>query len=171
MRRIVTAVRLTAELFSCARRAATLNFGVVRLRTQPAMPAPPDRPTLQREEHHMDVKRVERPAAASEHRSDRGVGAADGAGGATAVEPLEARRLFAVSIALEALVNASKLPANQSETAVAFDRNNPNRIFVSSNHGAFREPDQGPNDPIAEQGIFVSNSLDGGATWSPRVMA
>ena len=113
----------------------------------------------------MDVKRVERPAAAMEN------GSAFETAGAADVEPLEARRLFAIGLALETLVNASKFPANQSETAVAFDRTNNNRIFISSNHGAFREPDQGPNDPISEQGIFISNSLDGGATWNPRLLA
>src|SRR5206468_2134712 len=48
---------------------------------------------------------------------------------------------------------------------------NPNQLFMGSNHGAFTEPDQGPNDPISETGIFASYSLDGGTTWVPRVMA
>ncbi len=117
----------------------------------------------------MELKRVERHGAASVNRSAYDIGAAKA--GETTLEPLEARRLFAVSIALESLVNASKFPANQSETAITVDRNNPNRIFASSNYGAFREPDQGPNDPIAETGIFITNSLDGGATWNPRVIA
>jgi hypothetical protein len=68
-------------------------------------------------------------------------------------------------------VNASHFPANQTETTITASRTNPNWIFAAANHGAFREPDQGPNDPIAEQGIFTSHSEDGGATWVPRVIA
>lgn len=113
-------------------------------------------------------KRVERRSAASAVRSTR-----DGAtsGAASDVHPLEARRLFAVSMAFEGLFNASKFPGNQSETAIAIDRTNPNQLFGSSNFGAFREPDQGPNDPIAETGIFTTFSLDNGVSWTPRVLA
>lgn len=109
-------------------------------------------------------KRVERRSAASAVRSTR-------KGGASEVQRLEARRLFAVSMAFEGLFNASKFPGNQSETAIAIDHTNPNHLFASSNFGAFREPDQGPNDPIAESGIFTTFSLDNGLSWTPRVLA
>ena len=120
-------------------------------------------------------KRVERQSAASAVRSNRHVETAPAgsryAAAADPVQRLEPRQLFAVSLAFEGLFNASKFPGNQSETAIAINRTNPNNIFAASNYGAFREPDQGPNDPIAETGIFTTFSLDNGATWTPRVMA
>jgi hypothetical protein len=88
-----------------------------------------------------------------------------------AIVQLEPRTMFAVAMSFEGLVNASKFPGNQSETAVAINHANQNNIFISANYGAFQEPDQGPNDPIAETGIFTSFSLDGGVTWTPRVIA
>ena len=86
------------------------------------------------------------------------------------LQALEPRTLMAVNMNFEALVNASKYPGNQSETAIAINRANNNNIFAASNYGAFREPDQGPNDPISETGIFTTFSLDAGATWTPRVL-
>ena len=114
-------------------------------------------------------KRVERRNAASAHRPTRRRRAIIHPG--AVAQPLEARRLLSVSLTFDGLFNASRQAANQSETAITFDRSNPNAIFMSSNHGAFREPDQGPNDPILEEGIFTSYTLDGGLTWFPRIMA
>jgi hypothetical protein len=114
-------------------------------------------------------KRVERRRAASAHRPTRHRTAGFDPG--AVAQPLERRTMFAVGLTFDGLFNASKQAANQSETAITFNRSNPNALFMSSNHGAFREPDQGPNDPIAEQGIFASYSLDGGTTWVPRLLA
>jgi hypothetical protein len=127
----------------------------------------------------MQWKRVERRVAASAVRStfgrpaaaDPGATSRPGVQPAARVHPLEPRTLFSVSLAFEALVNTSKSPFNQSETAVAINPSNPNNIFVSSNSGSFFQADTGPNDPIAESGIFVSTSTDGGATWTARVIA
>ena len=114
-------------------------------------------------------KRVERRPAASAVRSGHH-GHTNGRRAAGEFQRLEPRTLFAVSLAFEGLVNASKYAGNQSETAIAINHVNPNNIFASSNYGAFKEPDQGPNDPIAETGIFTTFSIDGGATWTPRVI-
>jgi hypothetical protein len=114
-------------------------------------------------------KRVERRRAASAHRPTRQRTAGFDPG--AVAQPLESRTMFAVGLTFDGLFNASKQPANQSESAITFNRTNPNALFMSSNHGAFREPDQGPNDPILEEGIFTSYSLDGGTTWVPRLMA
>jgi len=84
---------------------------------------------------------------------------------------LEPRTLFSLGMAFEGLVNTAKFPGNQSETAIAINPANTNQVFISSNFGSFVEPDQGPNDPIAGDGIFTTFSLDGGATWTPRVIA
>lgn len=117
-------------------------------------------------------KVVGRRGAASAVRTTSGIGPSSASlVPAGEVQALEARTLFAVSMTFEALVNSSKSPGNQSETAIAISRTNPNHIFAASNYGAFREPDQGPNDPISESGIFTTFSLDGGATWTPRVIA
>ena len=117
-------------------------------------------------------KRVERQSAASAVRSARQNDPTVPAGAAAAaVQRLEPRTLFSVSLAFEALVNASQYPGNQSETAIAINKTNPNNLFAASNYGAFREPDQGPNDPISETGIFTTFSTDGGASWTPRVVA
>jgi hypothetical protein len=121
-------------------------------------------------------QRVERRPAASAVRSGRGNDQSPARlrtdfVGADAVLQLEPRTLFAVAMSFEGLVNASKFPGNQSETAVAINHANQNNIFIASNYGAFQEPDQGPNDPIAETGIFTTFSLDGGTTWTPRVIA
>ena len=91
--------------------------------------------------------------------------------GTADVHPLESRTLFSVSLAFESLVNVSKNPFNQSETAVAINPTNPNNVFVSANHGTFVTADTGPNDPIAETGIFTSVTTDGGVTWTPKVIA
>jgi hypothetical protein len=128
----------------------------------------------------MQWKRVERRRAASAVRSTFGrtptadlTGAASGSAthAAAAVQPLEPRTLFSVSLSFETLVNASKNPFNQSETAIAINPTNPNNVFMSSNHGAFVVADQGPNDPIAETGIFTSVTTNGGATWTTMVIA
>ena len=125
----------------------------------------------------MHRKLVERRSAASAVRSTSRVGPTSPAFASVRpapdvdVHPLEPRLLFALQASFEALVNASKFPGNQSETAIAFNRANPNQVFASSNYGAFKEPDQGPNDPISETGIFTTFSTDGGATWTPRVIA
>ena len=117
-------------------------------------------------------KRVERRSAASAVRSSRGFDLTGAASPAPAdVQSLEARTLFAVAMTFEALVNASKYPGNQSESAIAINRANPNNLFAASNFGAFKEEDQGPNDPISETGIFTTFSLDNGVTWTPRVLA
>ena len=124
----------------------------------------------------MHRKKVERRSAASAVRSTSGYDLSSEpftparGPSESVVQPLEPRLLFAVSMAFEGLVNASKFPGNQSETAVAINRTNPNNLFVSANYGAFREEDQGPNDPIAETGIFTSFSLDNGLTWTPRLI-
>jgi hypothetical protein len=128
----------------------------------------------------MQWKRVERRVAASAVRSTfRHLPPADlsaaaprpFAPGAADVHPLEPRTLFSVSLAFEALVNVSKNPFNQSETAVAINPTNLNNVFVSANHGSFVVADTGPNDPIAETGIFTSVTNDGGVTWTPKVIA
>jgi len=128
----------------------------------------------------MQWKRVERRSAASAVRSTLGqVRPADlpraafrsAAQPATHVQPLEQRRLMSVSLAFETLVNASKNPFNQSETAIAINPTNMNNVFMSSNHGAFVVADQGPQDPISETGIFTSYTTDGGATWNTNVRA
>src|SRR4051812_46577617 len=117
-------------------------------------------------------QRVERQPAASAVRSGRGNDQSPAQFiAADAVLQLEPRTLFAVAMAFEGLVNAAKFPGNQSETAIAINHTNQNNIFIASNYGAFQEPDQGPNDPIAETGIFTTFSLDGGTTWTPRVIA
>ena len=115
-------------------------------------------------------KRVERRSAASMVRTARGFDAAGADFQRAELQRLEPRVMFDVSMAFEGLFNASKFPGNQSETAVAINKANQNNIFASSNYGAFREVDQGPNDPIAETGIFTTVSLDNGATWTPRVL-
>ena len=119
----------------------------------------------------MSWKRVERRSAASAVRTARGFDVAAADSQPAQFQRLEPRVLFDVSMAFEGLFNASKFPGNQSETAVAINKTNMNNIFVSSNYGAFREADQGPNDPISETGIFTAFSLDNGATWTPRVLA
>jgi len=118
----------------------------------------------------MFLKRVERRSAASTVRTARDSEPTADSHRAE-FQRLEPRVLFDLSMAFEGLFNASKFPGNQSETALAINKTNQNNIFVSSNFGAFREVDQGPNDPIAETGIFTTFSLDAGATWTPRVIA
>ena len=88
-----------------------------------------------------------------------------------AIEPLEERRLMAVSLQFEGLVNASRFPLNQTETAIAVNRVDTNKIFLASNQGGFVGTDEGPNDPINESGLFVSRSSDNGTTWTPRLIA
>jgi hypothetical protein len=124
----------------------------------------------------MQWKQVERRSAASAVRSTsrRGPSAAPARPrdlSPPGLDALEPRVLFAVSLAFDGLFNTAKFPGNQSETAVALNHTNPNNIFVAANYGAFKEIDQGPNDPIAETGIFTSATTDGGATWTPRVIA
>lgn len=90
----------------------------------------------------------------------------------TMPEALEPRQLFAIGYTLETLVNASKAPLNQTETAIAFNPNNPNQVFVSSNQGDPNEAD--PIDApaaILQNGMFVATSSDGGVTWAGRVIA
>jgi hypothetical protein len=48
-------------------------------------------------------------------------------------------------------VNASRLPGNQDESAIAINPTNPLEMFVSSNNGA--------------TGMFAARSVDGGLTW------
>ena len=123
----------------------------------------------------MFLKRVERRSAASAVRTarDSELATADFRRAEfqrAEFQRLEPRVLFDLSMAFDGLFNASKYPGNQSETAVAINKTNANNIFVSSNYGAFREADQGPNDPIAETGIFTAFTLDGGVTWTPRII-
>jgi hypothetical protein len=126
----------------------------------------------------MQWKRVERQVAASVARSTSGRSpSADLTGAAfrpvvqpAGVQPLEPRTLFSVSLAFDGLMNVSKNPFNQSETAVAINPTNPNNVFTSANHGAFLKADTGPDDPIAETGIFTSVTTDGGVTWTPKII-
>jgi hypothetical protein len=78
---------------------------------------------------------------------------------------------MAVSLQFEGLVNASRFPLNQTETAIAINRVDTNKIFLASNQGAFVGTDEGPNDPINETGLFISRSSDNGTTWTPRIIA
>jgi len=49
------------------------------------------------------------------------------------------------------------MPETQIEPAIAIDRTNPARLFVTANSGG--------------SGILASLSEDGGVTWTPRIMA
>jgi hypothetical protein len=121
----------------------------------------------------MSRKRVERQAAPSD-RSSRHAGAVAGAASAPATaQALEQRLLLAVSVTLETLVNASRLPFNQTETAIAVNPTNPNQVFLSSNEGDAneRDPLEGPGDPIPGTGMFVATSADAGLTWTRDVIA
>jgi hypothetical protein len=63
--------------------------------------------------------------------------------------------LFAVTLDPGANVNVSRLSRNESEPAIAVDPSNPSRLFAAS--------------VISGAGLLASYSIDGGATWSPRV--
>ncbi|HVA46390.1 MAG TPA: FG-GAP-like repeat-containing protein [Pirellulales bacterium] len=58
-------------------------------------------------------------------------------------------------------VDVSQMGGNQSETTIAVDPNNSERLFLASNHDA---PPTATNPGI---GIFAAYSTDGGKTWSP----
>jgi hypothetical protein len=78
----------------------------------------------------------------------------------TLVQPelLESRRVLAVTgVAPSPPVDLSPMPGTQIEPAVAIDRTNPLRLFVTANSGG--------------SGILASLSEDGGVTWTPRVTA
>src|SRR5437867_2932218 len=49
-------------------------------------------------------------------------------------------------------INVTRLPADQTEPAVAIDPTNPNRLFVAAN--------------TVGNGIFAAYSTNAGATWS-----
>src|SRR2546423_10466304 len=60
------------------------------------------------------------------------------------LERLEPRTLFSLAMGFETLVNASKFPGNQSETAIAINPANTNQLFIGSNTGSFQSADHGP---------------------------
>src|SRR5688500_1161739 len=97
----------------------------------------------------MFLKRVERRSAASMVRTARDSEPAADCPRAR-LQRLEPRVALDLSMRFEGLFHASEFPGHQSETALAIHQSHPNHLFVSSNFGAFREVDQGPNAPIAE---------------------
>jgi hypothetical protein len=74
-----------------------------------------------------------------------------------AMESLESRCLYSVSLSVGSNVNISRSRDSEAEGAVSVDPTNPNRVFTLSNR--------------AEGGLFSSYSTDGGKSWHKKVLA
>ena len=64
----------------------------------------------------------------------------------------------AVPLASPRIVNVSRQPGNQAETAVAINPTNPDNVVITSNVANFA-------------GLMEAYSLDGGATWTTQLIA
>jgi hypothetical protein len=74
-----------------------------------------------------------------------------------AMEALESRKLYSVSLSVGSNVNISRSSDSEAEGAISVDPTNPNRVFVLSNR--------------AQGGLFSGYSIDGGKTWHKKVLA
>jgi hypothetical protein len=74
------------------------------------------------------------------------------------LEELEPRRQPAAHLTAGPDVNLGHIAADQSETTLAIDPTHPDHLFAASNMDS------------QQNGLYVSFSTDGGATWTARVM-